>query len=102
MQRCSFYILPSRHETFGNVLVEAMACGKAVVATRCGGPEEILTKEVGLLCEKENTRDLAEKIKVMIHGHKNYSEYDVQHYVSTKFSLITFSDLLKNLYSSIN
>ncbi|WP_103029400.1 glycosyltransferase [Salinibacter altiplanensis] len=43
------FVLPSRHETFGVVLVEAMATGLPVVATRCGGPEDIVTKETGML-----------------------------------------------------
>jgi glycosyltransferase involved in cell wall biosynthesis len=34
--------LTSKTEAFGNVLVEAMGYGLPVVATRCGGPDEIL------------------------------------------------------------
>jgi glycosyltransferase involved in cell wall biosynthesis len=45
-QRALAVVIPSSEEGFGMVAVEAMACGKPVVATRCGGPEEIITEGV--------------------------------------------------------
>ena len=43
MRRSALLVVPSRRETFSVVTVEALASGIPVVATRCGGPEEMLT-----------------------------------------------------------
>jgi glycosyltransferase involved in cell wall biosynthesis len=47
---CSFFVLPSRQEPQGIVNLEAMAAGKAVIASRTGGvPEIVADGETGLL-----------------------------------------------------
>jgi glycogen synthase len=47
---CSFFVLPSRREPMGIVNLEAMATGKAVIASRVGGvPELVQDGETGLL-----------------------------------------------------
>lgn len=52
-----------RPESFGRVLVEAMACGCPVVSTNLGGPREILENpEVGTLVAAEDPKALAAAI----------------------------------------
>jgi glycosyltransferase involved in cell wall biosynthesis len=55
--------LPSRSEGLGRIVLEAMAAGRAVVATRAGGPEELVTDhESGRLVGPDDAHDLAEAL----------------------------------------
>ena len=67
-QSSDFFVLSSRYEGFGLVLVEAMSCGIPCVAFRCKyGPEDIIEDgKNGLLAENGNVKDLAEKMLWMI------------------------------------
>jgi len=46
MRRAEVFVLPSIHEPFGLVLLEAMACGCRVVASASGGPKDIIATEL--------------------------------------------------------
>lgn len=60
---CQFFVLPSRSEPFGIVLLEAMTFGKAVLGTRVGGiPEFVTDGEAGLLVPSEDADALAAAI----------------------------------------
>ena len=62
-QGCSFFVLPSRLEPQGIVNLEAMAAGKAVLASRVGGvPEIVQENETGLLFPAEDVPALAQAL----------------------------------------
>lgn len=64
LQRCTFFVLPSRSEPFGIAILEAMSLGKAVVATRVGGiPEFVVDGHNGILVEPDNPVALAEALR---------------------------------------
>jgi glycosyltransferase involved in cell wall biosynthesis len=50
---------PSLVEPFGLALLEAMAAGRSVLATRIGGPPEFVTSEAGVLVDPTDENDLA-------------------------------------------
>jgi glycosyltransferase involved in cell wall biosynthesis len=60
-------VFPSIYEAFGIVLLEAMACGKPVVASNVGGiPFVVEEGKTGLLFESGNVEDLADKIVTIL------------------------------------
>lgn len=63
MHMCSAFVLSSDHETFGVVLAEAMAAGKPVVSTACGGPEDLVTDQTGLLVPPGDAAELARALQ---------------------------------------
>ncbi len=50
-------------EPFGQALLEGMASGRSVVATRVGGPPEFVTPAAGVLVDPEDERDIAEGLR---------------------------------------
>lgn len=67
MPMIDIFVLPSNEETFSIATLEALASSKPVVATRCGGPEEIVTDgKDGFLVPPGTPEKLAEKILELI------------------------------------
>ncbi len=60
-------VAPSYYENFPNTLLEAMSCGKAVVASNTGGIPEVIEDGIsGLLVKTGDARDLAEKVIMLL------------------------------------
>lgn len=57
------FVFPSLQESFGIVQIEALACGKPVIAAKNAGSLEVIKSEdVGVLCEPADAQSLADAI----------------------------------------
>lgn len=101
MQQCDVFVLPSLHETFGLVLAEAMACGKPVIATRCGGPEFVVTPETGILVEAANPEALTNAMADFIRGRLKYDSQRGRHSVVERFGEAAFLKNISTLYEEV-
>jgi L-malate glycosyltransferase len=101
MQQCDAVVMPSLHETFCLVLGEAMACGKPVIATRCGGPEFVVTPETGILVDVANPEALANTLADFIDGRFKYDAPSVRHSVVERFGETAFLKNISALYEAV-
>lgn len=98
---CDGFIQPSHRESFSMVVLEALACGKPVIATRCGGPESLLTPENGILVP---VRDPAELARAMIEMSRRAAGFDslaIRRSVVETFSREKICGQLEALYRQI-
>ena len=94
------FVLSSEFETFGVVLVEALALGKPVIATKCGGPESIITPEVGYLVEKNSIKAMAEAMIMLYKNQSNYDKNDIRNYCRQEFSEEAIVRQLTTIYNN--
>ena len=92
------FVLSSRLETFGIVVIEALAKGLPVVATICGGPETFVRPEDGILVPKENPKELANAMKYMLEHHAKYDSEEIRQHCYDNFSQDKIADKILEVY----
>lgn len=102
LQNAAFLALPSHFETFGKVLIEAMSVGIPVLATKCGGPEEIVNSSSGLLVSAHDLKGLAAAIVNLINTHQDYDSEAIRGIVEEKYGAEIISNRIMCLYQEIS
>jgi glycosyltransferase involved in cell wall biosynthesis len=101
MGRCDLLVLTSRLETFGIVLAEALAVGRPVVATRCGGPEDIVTPETGRLVPVDDDAALAAAVEEVCRNLARYRPEALSADAARRFGAATVVSQLTRIYEAM-
>ena len=103
MWRANVFVLPSYYETFGVVLIEAMATGLPVIATACGGPEEFIKPDTGLLVEPGNVVEMSMALK-NVYEHRfelRKKELAIRNYIIDNYSDGVIAERLLEYYNRV-
>jgi len=103
--KSSIFVLSSRYEGFGLVLIEAMSCGLPCVAFDCPhGPSDIIRdKEDGLIVENGNVEALANAICWMIeHNDERKAMGQRAKQDIARYDIDTVMDIWNKFFSDIN
>jgi len=96
--QCDFLVMNSRFETFSLICAEALSCGKPVIATRCGGPEEFINEHNGILIPVNDEKALCDAILKMAKELKSYHPEKLREEMIEKFSPAHVGEKISALY----
>ena len=99
LQKADCFVLSSKFETFGVVVIEAMLFGIPVIATKCGGPEDIINDKNGILVQVEN-KDQMEKAMVDMMSHqRQYKAEEIRDFAISNYGKNIFLQRIKLAYA---
>lgn len=93
----------SDHETFGLPVIEALALGTPVVATRCGGPEYILGDDTGLgrVCPRGDAFALGRALQDVLDATRSFDRADMAAQMTTRYGEEALLQAWRGVYAGI-
>jgi glycosyltransferase involved in cell wall biosynthesis len=100
-QNCDAFVLASRHESMGVVFAEAMACGKPVIGTICGGPEEFIDDPIGYLVSIDDINSLQNAMENMMINHSRFDPGIIRSKFETRFCSRVVASGIRKVYDEV-
>lgn len=99
-QKSHVVVSSSYVETFGVTLIEALSCGKPIIATRSGGPERFVTPQNGLLAPPGDIDQLAQAMAQIFRTYSQFNPKQIRQYCINHFGERAVVQQLEALYAS--
>jgi L-malate glycosyltransferase len=101
LEKSVFFVMASRSESFGLVFAEALATGNPVIATLCGGPEELINESNGILVPIDNPNTLAHAMEKMDSEIHRYNRFSIRGEICQLYSSSYLANSILSDYESI-
>ena len=94
MNDCDCFICSSRTEMLSCVLHECAACGRPAIGTMCGGPQDIITEQSGMLVPVDDVEAMAQAMLTMLDKAATYDRETIRANIIARFGRDTVCDAL--------
>ncbi len=101
IRNADLFVLPSLAETFSVATAEALCAGVPVLATRCGGPEEFVDPQCGMLVPPGDIDALTEGLKSMLGRLDTFDHEAISRTATAKFGHEAVGSTLNSLYHEL-
>lgn len=100
-KQIDFVIINSNVETFCVAAAEALVNGKPQITTICGGPEEFVKPEHGVLIQKGNHKQLVDAVLNMLNNYTTYNREAMHIHAKTHFSYTGVGKKFYEIYQQL-
>lgn len=101
LNECDSLIVGSLYETFGVVVSEALSCGKPVISTRCGGPEEMINSTNGILVQNGSIVEMSKAMIEMYSDCAKFKNFNIRADYILKYGKQVSITKLRSIYLDV-
>ena len=101
MRGADAFVLPSRFETQGVVLLEAMMCGLPIVSTTAGAIPEVVPPDAGILVSPDDDAALAGAIEAVLWGARRFDGAAISAAATGRYATAVIGRRLLEVYESV-
>lgn len=95
------FVLSSELETFGVVVIEALAMGLPVISTLCGGPNDLIQESDGMLVPVDDAAALAEAMRSVYLNIEKFNPMEIKNSCRKRFGENAVCEVLTSIYQDL-
>lgn len=99
---CSVFVCSSQIETFSIVTAEALCSGVPVVATKCGGPEDMINDSNGILVDVKDISGMTQALNRIYSHFNEYDQMAIKEQAEERFQYKKIIEQYTCLYERVN